>query len=121
MTTIDDAPADLQLAIREFWPEPEWNNAASIAELESGFNPYAENDSTRNGAIPCGTVIGTIGGVTITAERSISYFQINACNFPDWEAARFFHTRHNAGTAHMLWSERGWQPWYFSAKRLGLI
>jgi hypothetical protein len=121
MTTIDDAPADLQLAIREFWPAEEWDHAAQIAELESGFNPYAENDSTRGGAIPCGYIIGQFEGQNITAEHSLSYFQINACNYPDWEWARFFHTRHNAGTAHALWAQRGWQPWYFSAKKLGLL
>jgi hypothetical protein len=121
VTTITDAPEDLQLAIREFWPESEWDHAAQIAQLESGFNPFAENDSTHGGLIPCGTVIGAVQGVTVTAEHSIGYFQVNACNFPTWEWARFFNTRHNAGTAHLLWSTRGWQPWFFSARALGLL
>lgn len=119
--SVSDAPIELQNAIAEFWPENEWDNAASISFLESGWNPFAENDTTRGGAIPCGTTIGERGGVTITAEDSISWFQINACNFPTWNRAHFFNTRHNAGTAHMLWQERGWQPWYFSAQRLGLL
>jgi hypothetical protein len=71
--------------------------------------------------IPCGTVIGQFDGVNVTAERSISYFQINACNFPTWNPYHLYNARHNAGTAHMLWASRGWQPWYFSAKRLGLL
>jgi hypothetical protein len=121
VTTISDAPIDLQVAIMEFWPEQEWDHAAQIAELESGFDPFAENDTTRGGAIDCGAIVATRGGVRITAEHSIGYFQINACNFPGWEWARLFNTRHNAGTAHALWEERGWQPWYFSAVKLGLI
>jgi hypothetical protein len=121
MTTIDDAPPDLQLAIREFWPDAEWDHAAQIVELESGFNPFAEADTTHGGSIPCGTIIGQFGGVNISAEHSLGHFQLNACNFPGWEWARFFNVRHNAGTAHALWAERGWQPWYFSAKKLGLI
>jgi hypothetical protein len=121
MISINDVPAELALAIREFWPENEWDHAASIAQLESGLNPFAEADTTHGGSIPCGTIIGQVDGVNISAEHSIGWFQLNACNFAGWEWARFFNTRHNAGTAHMLWAERAWQPWYFSAKSLGLL
>jgi hypothetical protein len=51
----------------------------------------------------------------------VGYFQINACNFPDWEWQRLYNARHNAGTAHMLWAQQGWNAWYFSAHQLGLI
>lgn len=121
MTTLDDAPAELQVSIKEFWPQAEWDHAAQICELESGFDAFAENDTTEHGTIPCGTVIGSIDGVAISAEHSIGYFQINVCNFPAWPSCRLFNGRHNAGTAHLLWSERGWQPWYRSAVKLGLI
>lgn len=120
MTSLNEAPADLQLAIREFWPEAEWDNAAGIAQLEGGFDAFALRDTTTP-FYPCGAFIGTLSGVRVTAERSVGHFQINACNFPTWEWQRFYNVRHNAGTAHMLWSARGWQPWYFSAKTLGLI
>jgi hypothetical protein len=103
----------------EFWPEGERENAAAIAELESGWNAFAMLDTTDRA--PCGQYIGTRAGVRITAERSIGYFQINACNYPNWPWERFFNARHNAGTAHALWAERGWQPWYFSAATLGLL
>lgn len=122
MTTIDDAPCELACAIREFWPEEEWDNAASIAELESGFDAFAVDDS-RSPFAPCGSVIRTVNGVAITAEFSIGYFQLNACNFPDWPSERFYNARHNAGTAHMLWESAGrrWSgPWFFSAQKLGL-
>jgi hypothetical protein len=104
----------------EFWPEDQWNNAAHIAYLESGFNGTAVADTTSSDR-PCGTRLDTVGGVQVTAEKSIGYFQINVCNFPLWEYGRLYNARENAGTAHMLWSQRGWSPWYFSAKQLGLI
>lgn len=114
-----DAPVELQSAIAEFWPPEEFENAAEVARLESGWDAFALlNTAARYG---CGASIGQVDGVNVTGERSVGYFQINACNFPSWEWQRFYNARHNAGTAHMLWAARGWQPWYFSAKKLGLI
>lgn len=117
---LSDAPLELQVSIQEFWPQEEWDNAANIANLESGFNAFALNDST-DANHPCGAFIETRNGVNITAERSVGYFQINSCNYPGWEWQRLYNARHNAGTAHMLWNARGWSPWYFSATSLGLI
>ena len=118
--TIDDAPGELQAAIREFWPESEWNNAARVSNLESGWDAFALNDTASK--YGCGAYIETRGGINITAERSVGYFQINSCNFPSWEWQRLYNARHNAGTAHALWSASStWSPWYFSARRLGLI
>jgi hypothetical protein len=119
-SNFDAAPCELQCAIREFWPEQEWENAASIALLESGHDAFAVADS-RDSEHPCGSFIRRTNGVAISAEFSIGYFQINACNFPSWPAERFFNARHNAGTAHQLWAARGWSPWYFSARELGLL
>lgn len=122
MVTISDAPPELQVAIQEFWPESEWDNAASIAELESGYDAFALNDTaTPYGG--CGATIRFDGGVRITAERSVGYFQINSCNFVGWEWQRLYNARHNAGTAHALWDAAGssWEPWYFSAVKLGLV
>lgn len=121
MSKIDDAPAELQAAIREFWPEDQWDNAASVAELESGWSAFAEYDTT-SALAPCGSPLTSRDGVRIATEHSIGWFQINVCNLPaDWTPGHLFNTRHNAGTAHMLWNERGWQPWFFSAKSLGLL
>ena len=120
MTTLEDAPPELQNGIREFFPDGEWDNAAAIAKLESNFNAFALNDTaTEYGG--CGKVIGQRDGVQVVSERSVGYFQINACNFPDWEWQRFYNARHNAGTAHMLWAEQGWSAWYFSAHQLGIL
>jgi hypothetical protein len=120
MPAIDECPAELAVCIREFWPENEWNNAANVSWLESKWDAFAILDTaSRYGG--CGKPAGEIRGVPVSAERSIGYFQINACNFPSWEWARFYNARHNAGTAHMLWAQRGWQPWFFSAQTLGLL
>jgi hypothetical protein len=121
MTYFTEAPEELQVAIRKFWPEDQWDNAAGISYLESGWRYNAEMDSTQGGTVPCGTVIDTRNGVAITAEHSIGWFQINVCNYPSWDSRYLFNTEQNAGTAHMLWDERGWQPWYFSAQQLGLL
>lgn len=117
----DDCPVELWVCIQEFWPENEWINAANIARLESGFNAFALAD-TVDTEHPCGADLGERIGIRIAAERSVGYFQINSCNFPEWEWQRFYNARHNAGTAHALWNERGgsWSPWFFSARTLGL-
>jgi hypothetical protein len=117
---IADAPAELQVAIQRYFPQAEWDNAANVAYLESGFNAFALNDSTSASA-PCGAILDSRDGVSIGAERSVGYFQINSCNFPNWEWQRLYNADHNTGTAHMLWGYRGWEPWFYSAKTLGLI
>ena len=123
LVALSSAPEELQDAIREFWPQGEWENAAEIARLESGWNPFAVDD-TRSDGHPCGSIIRTVDGVAVSAELSIGYFQVNACNLPpDWNPWHLFNARHNAGTAHKLWADAGerWSPWYFSAKQLGLL
>jgi hypothetical protein len=116
---IDDCPAELRVCIQEFWPPEQWENAAAISQLESGWDAFALNDTTGSG--PCGAIIGERDGVQIASERSVGYFQINSCNYPGWEWQRFYNARHNAGTAHALWDARGWSPWYFSSQKLGLL
>lgn len=121
LKSIIDAPYDLANAIREFWPDSEWDNAASVAFLESGWSAFAVADS-RDSEHPCGSILRYVDGVAISAEWSIGYFQINACNLPaGWTPEHLFNGRHNAGTAHAMWVDRGWGPWYFSAKQLGLL
>lgn len=121
MTKIDECPTELSQSIREFWPEPEWDNAAAVSQLESGWSAFAVQDS-RDSLHPCGAVIRhDPNGVSITAEYSIGWFQINACNLPsDWLPEHLYNTRHNCGTAHAMWANRGWSPWYYSAQALGL-
>jgi hypothetical protein len=118
--SVDSAPAELAVCIREFWPEDEWNNAAAISYLESGWSGFAENDTTDL-EHPCGSFLYESNGVRFTAEHSVGYFQVNACNLPrDWKWYHLFNARHNAGTAHELWSRRGWRPWLLSSEKLGI-
>jgi hypothetical protein len=118
----DDCPIELWVSIQEFWSESEWINAVNIARKESALDAFALADTTSE-INPCGTIIGERNGVRISAERSVGYFQINSCDFPEWEWQRFYNARHNAGTAHALYDSEGktWRPWFFSAKSLGLI
>lgn len=122
MTKIDESPTELAESIKEFWPPEEWDNAASISQLESGWSAFAINDTTDPNH-PCGAVLRTTpDGVVVTAERSVGWFQINCCELPsDWVCENLYNTRHNCGTAHMMWSTRGWSPWFFSARALGLL
>src|SRR5207248_8552673 len=116
-----DAPEELRVAVTEFWPDTEWDNAASVAYYESGWNAFALADTTDKDH-PCGSQLYLRDGVRVTAERSVGWFQINSCNFPGWEWQRLYNTRHNAGTAHLLWRlARSWSPWYFTAQGLGLL
>src|SRR5215475_4763832 len=103
---LSDSPAEFQASVREFFPEEEWENASEIARLESGWNAFAIFDTT-DASHPCGYPVGTYQGTPVSAERSIGYFQINSCNFPDWEWQRLYNARHNVGTAHMLWENAG--------------
>jgi hypothetical protein len=123
MSAIDDCPPELRDAIREFWSSDQWDNAANISRLESGWSAFAEAD-TRTPEAGCSQPIGQRDGQVITAEHSIGWYQVNACNLPPgWRWEHLFNTRHNVGTAHMLWDQAGqsWRPWFFSARELGLL
>jgi len=58
---LQDAPCELQCAIRQFFPENEWDNASAIANLESGFNAFALNDTASQYG-GCGAVIAERNG-----------------------------------------------------------
>jgi hypothetical protein len=116
-----DCPLELWVSICTFWPQEEWLNAANVARLESGFDAFADADTTGPGA-PCGAALGTVSGVEVMAEHSVGYFQVNVCNYPTWVWQRLWNAYQNAGTAHMIWANAGesWSPWYFSCRKLGL-
>ena len=117
---IADAPCDLQCGIRAYFDEADWQIAANVSYIESKWNRWAIADTT-DAQHPCGAVLRSVGGVAVYAERSYSYFQVNSCNFPDWDPARLWNADHNCGTAHLIYVAQGWRAWYFSAKALGLI
>lgn len=114
------APPELRASVEEFFPLDQVDNALRVAYLESSWDAFAVDDTT-DATHPCGSHLRFENGLDIYAERSVGYFQINVCNFPSWDWRRLYNAEQNAGTAHMLWAERGWQPWYQSAKILGLL
>lgn len=122
LLSIDDptCPDELRDAIKEFFPSDQWDAAVTIAYIESRWDAFALADTTDQDHA-CGDFLRVEAGVAILAERSIGYYQINSCNFPDWEWQRLYNARHNVGTAHMLYDQQGWSAWYFSAKALGLL
>lgn len=117
-----DAPLELQAAIKSFWPQIEWENAADVASQESSWNAFADNDTTDS-THPCGSFLASTGGYSVYAEHSVGYFQINVCNFPDWDWKRLWNAYENAGTAHQLWDQAGqkWTPWLETATKLGIL
>lgn len=85
-----------------YFPYPEVDNAVEVGYLESGWQTAAWN---RNG------------------EDSRGVWQINVDSRAHPELARFnlFDPQVNAYYAGLIWHSEGWQAWYNSAKRLGLI
>lgn len=106
--SFDAAPADLQTAIKKYFPSTEWNNAAAIAKAESGWIRTSTNESYYRG-----------GG-----DLSYGYFQINiqpSANPSLGPKERLFETDYNTSCAFRLWSGRGgsWSAWS-TAPGLGL-
>lgn len=113
-------PNDLVWLVRQHWPWSEWSNALAIALSESGWDAEAENDTT-DGDHPCGSALYERGGEMVSAERSVSYFQVNLCNYPEDRWAELQTPAGNVAEAAALWRARAWQPWYFTAGYLGLL
>lgn len=113
-------PDDLVALVQQNWPWSEWSNALAISLNESDWDQEAEA-STVDAAHPCGTVISSRNGVSVSAERSVSYFQINLCNFPADQWDYLATPAGNVATAAAMWRQHAWEPWYFSAQKLGLL
>lgn len=113
-------PPDLVVLVQQNWPWSEWSNALAVALNESDWEAGAEANTTAEG-VPCGTPLGERNGVMVTAERSVGYFQINLCNYPEDRWAYLLTPEGNVAQAAALWRERAWSPWYFSAEYLGLL
>lgn len=85
------------------WSYGEVDNAVEVCRLESGFDTGAHADK---------------------GEDSRGLFQVNVAPGASPELARFnlWDPQLNAWIAYWyFWRSRGWQPWYNSAKALGLI
>lgn len=121
-TRYGTAPDDLSGAIRRYFPESEWRNAAEVSYLESGhWSSRAVRDTRYRAGGRCGVPIGTLDdGTPIVSEWSIGYFQINACahggDFEQWSDAD-----NNVRKAAELWRSSGWRPWFITARTLHLL
>jgi hypothetical protein len=122
MPPTHQAPLELSVGICTHFPAEEWEHAYAVAYEESEWFAFALRDTTTPAA-PCGTPIGAIDEVPVVAERSVGYFQINTCNFPEEEWQRYYNANANTEKAAALWlaAGRSWRPWYFAAVKLGLL
>ena len=118
-TEFGRAPDDLADAIRKHFPPAQVVNAARIAFCESSWRQYALADTTDRG--PCGTPYTLADGRGAVTEIARGYFQINGCAHPEWNDDSLYDTEKNVLAARQLFGERGWQPWLYSAQRLGLL
>ena len=115
------APQDLSDAIRAYWPEDKWIDAARVSYIESaGWNRRAERNTLDRAGGRCNVPIGSINGVRIVSEQSVGYFQINVCAHGHdrdyWQDAD-----NNVRYARRLYDQSGWAPWELTARRLGLL
>lgn len=119
--TADLTPPDeLVSLVHQNWPWSEWSNALAVSLAESNWEADAEANTVTD-EHPCGSFLYDRGGVAVSAERSVSYFQINLCNYPQDRWAELLTPEGNVAEAAELWRQRSWQPWYFTASRLGLL
>lgn len=119
-TQFGVAPDELSNAIRRFWPESEWSNAASVAYLESHWRANAIADTRAKGGGQCNIPYTLSDGRAALTEYSVGYFQINICahggTFAEWADPET-----NVSYAASLYRARGnYGAWHYSAVRLGL-
>lgn len=94
---LESAPLEVQNAIRAYFPQEEWENAAAISKCESGWNSRAWNQA---------------------GEDSRGLFQINVQAHPN--AGNMFDITENVAYASRLWRDQGWRPWA-CASLLGIM
>lgn len=116
------APIILSGEIMNWWPYEVWTDAARVSFYESaGWKSEATNDTRYRAGGQCGVrYYLDPPGIWAQTEYSVGYFQINICahghDFNYWRDAR-----NNARYAAQLYAAGGWQPWTYTATRLGLI
>ena len=100
-SVLDSAPIEIREAIRKHFPREEWENAAVIAQCESGFNPLAHNDNP---------------GV----EDSRGVWQINVRSNDDLSDLDLWSVDGNAQAARIIYSRQGWGAWKNCAAAHGI-
>ncbi len=95
-------PHEMYLLAAMYWPYDEVGNAVNVAFEESGWETGAWNENGED-------------------SRGLWQLNVEPDANPRLAMYNLFDPQLNAYWAYQLWKERGWQPWYNSAKRLGLI
>ena len=119
-TRYGPAPITVSAVIVARWPEAVWEQAATIAYLESGWRSGAINDTRHLAGGRCGVPYRLPDGTPATTEYSIGLFQINACAHGG-DYGTWLDDSRNAQKAYELWLAAGrrWSPWYLSARKAG--
>lgn len=114
-------PPELRVAIQGFWPEEEWEHAAAISNLESGWRlnarAYVTQDQVNDWNRLHPDDIRSV-------EDSRGPFQVNIYAHPWADAGRLLTDWAYASWAgRVVWLRAGgrWSPWFYSAKKLGLL
>ncbi len=104
-------PPELRAGIQHYWPEGEWENAAAISNLESGWRLAAR-----------AYVTDPLPGNS--PEDSRGPFQVNIYVHTWAEANRLLRDwDYSSWAGHEVWQRAGgsWRPWFYSARTLRLL
>ena len=119
-TRFGDAPKWLSALVQQYFPENAWRSACELCYMESGWNASAVNDTRHLGGGQCGVPYQHPVGITARTEYSVGLFQINICahggSFEQWS-----DPQNNVAYASQIYQSSGWQPWTYSAGKLGLL
>ena len=103
---------DLVSLVQKYFPKDQWVNALKVIQLESGGNPNAVGDKQ---IIP-----NDLSEKLGHAIPSYGLFQIRALlGRPD--PSELVNPEFNVQYAANLYKQSGWNPWYNSGKKLGLL
>ncbi len=78
----------IEMAIQQWWPESEWENAWCIIGRESTWRPWV---------------------VSPTGDYGL--FQLNRIHAASYDWGRILEIDFNVAAAHDLWTTNDWRPW----------
>lgn len=106
---VEALPSDASVVsiIHAVFPQSEWSRAERVAGCESGMRSVSSKPN-RNGTVDHGVFQLNDGGTLQGLLRSLGEDPANVSLAldPEW----------NVRAAHVLWQQRGWQPWTCSGK-----
>lgn len=116
------APRDLSDAIKRYFPEDVWTDAARVSYIESaGWQRKAERNTLDQAGGRCNVPLPPLpDGTHIVSEQSVGYFQINVCAHGG-DREYWWDADNNVRKAVELYRESGWRPWIHTARQLKLV